>query len=278
MQMTVGTLARETGVTVATLRTWATRYDFPPSKRSEGGHRLYEPSAVEMVRSARRALATGRRPKEVMRAVPSGTPEKLAIDTTPGAQIDSSLVSTWLGAAARFDRLALDTSMRRAIAKFGLRSTVVEIVPAFLVALGKSWEADEIDVAHEHFASGTVEIVLGQSWMSLVPASGPTAVLATLPGEEHGLVLHILACVLVQAGYRVTYLGVNCPPAAVISAVVACGASLLAISAPYSSPSGLDALQTALPPGVKLVVGGNAAPESFRSELSEFISLVESRI
>jgi len=47
--LTIGELARRTGVSPATLRMWETRHDFPTPLRLESGHRRYDESQVAAV-------------------------------------------------------------------------------------------------------------------------------------------------------------------------------------------------------------------------------------
>ena len=49
--LTIGDLARRTGVSAAVLRTWEARHDFPVPARLESGHRRYAESDVDVVRS-----------------------------------------------------------------------------------------------------------------------------------------------------------------------------------------------------------------------------------
>ena len=55
----IGELSRRTGVPVATLRTWETRYGQPRSRRLAGGHRRYDDSAVEAVQLMVRQRSSG---------------------------------------------------------------------------------------------------------------------------------------------------------------------------------------------------------------------------
>jgi MerR family transcriptional regulator, light-induced transcriptional regulator len=47
--LTIGTLARRTGVSVSTLRAWERRYGFPVPRRLAGGHRRYTERDVEAI-------------------------------------------------------------------------------------------------------------------------------------------------------------------------------------------------------------------------------------
>lgn len=49
--LTIGDLARRTGVSTAVLRTWETRHDFPVPQRLGSGHRRYSEADVDTVRT-----------------------------------------------------------------------------------------------------------------------------------------------------------------------------------------------------------------------------------
>ena len=57
--LTIGQLARATGVTAKTIRYYEAVGVLPPPSRSAAGYRLYDPSAVERLRFVRRARALG---------------------------------------------------------------------------------------------------------------------------------------------------------------------------------------------------------------------------
>lgn len=57
--ITIGELAEQTGLTVATLRAWESRYGLPTPRRSASGHRRYSAADAEQVREVLRLRATG---------------------------------------------------------------------------------------------------------------------------------------------------------------------------------------------------------------------------
>lgn len=57
--MTVGKLAKRTGVAVETLRYYERRGLLPQAERTESGYRLFRPEAVQRLRFIRRAQALG---------------------------------------------------------------------------------------------------------------------------------------------------------------------------------------------------------------------------
>lgn len=59
--LTIGDLARRTGVTPATLRMWESRHGFPRPRRRDSGHRRYDEHDVELVTQVLRRRDSGMR-------------------------------------------------------------------------------------------------------------------------------------------------------------------------------------------------------------------------
>lgn len=57
--LSIGDLARRTGLTPATLRVWETRYGFPQPQRLDSGHRRYDEHAVALVQQVLRRKDAG---------------------------------------------------------------------------------------------------------------------------------------------------------------------------------------------------------------------------
>jgi MerR family transcriptional regulator, light-induced transcriptional regulator len=57
--LSIGELARQTGVPVATLRSWEDRYGFPRPQRLAGGHRRYEKGDAALIGEVLRLRASG---------------------------------------------------------------------------------------------------------------------------------------------------------------------------------------------------------------------------
>ena len=51
----IGVVSRMTGISMATLRAWERRYDFPSARRTMGGHRLYSEKDIMQLRWVRDA-------------------------------------------------------------------------------------------------------------------------------------------------------------------------------------------------------------------------------
>lgn len=70
--LSIGDLARRTGVPSSTLRMWETRYGFPTAHRTPSGHRRYDEVEVERIESVLRRKAAGLRMHSAVAEVTRG--------------------------------------------------------------------------------------------------------------------------------------------------------------------------------------------------------------
>jgi methanogenic corrinoid protein MtbC1 len=265
--LTIGALSRATAISVDTLRTWERRYGYPRPERKPSGHRLYPASAIPRLRRIAEVLARGHRPAEVvtapeamLAALLDASPAAAArrpADAGPGPAHDEVL-----DAVARFDA---ETMTRVLLAEWAMRGPlpfVEQRVAPLVRAVGDAWEAGRLDIRHEHFFSERLEDVLRSVRMPWEErARGPLVVLATLPGESHGLGLQMAAVVLATAGCRLLYLGTEVPAPELVAVARDLGARAVGVS--VSSATGGSAatrqiarLRALLPRRVALLVGG----------------------
>ena len=80
--LTIGDLARRTGVAPATLRVWESRHGFPRPRRRDSGHRRYDEHDVELVTQVLRRRDSGMRLEVAIAGVALAD---AATGTPPGA-------------------------------------------------------------------------------------------------------------------------------------------------------------------------------------------------
>lgn len=266
--VSIGGLSRATGVPIETLRTWELRYGFPKSVRKPSGHRQFDVSHVERIRRVALALERGLRAGEVVPATDVVLESLLAtVPVKPVARRQALPFDTHslIEAIRRFDADRLMRSLYSDLAQEDpLAYIETRIVPC-LEVIGAAWEAGELDIAHEHFASERISDVLrGARLRFEETASGPLAVLATLPGEPHGLGVQMAALVLSARGVRVLSLGTEVPLAEVAALAESTGALAVGISISASTlkraASAIAELRSELNRKIELVVGGAGAP------------------
>src|SRR5512145_1174419 len=65
----IGVVTRMTGISMATLRAWERRYDFPEAKRTLGGHRLYSEKDVLRLRWVKKRIDEGMQTAQAINAL-----------------------------------------------------------------------------------------------------------------------------------------------------------------------------------------------------------------
>jgi methylmalonyl-CoA mutase cobalamin-binding subunit len=263
--LTIGAVERATGIPSSTLRTWERRYGFPVAERTSGGHRLYSARSVDRLRLIQGALDRGMRPSQVVPADPERL-RQLLVEDAPRVTTAHDSNDAWVGMVLRLDEASLLSAFRFEHSANGLLGFLRNRAAPFLIDVGHEWAEGRLDVFQEHFASEVLRDYLSSLWRPLADqGTRAPLVLATTPGEEHVLGLHMAACVVALRGHRVTLLGTEVP----IASIAACAEEQRARAVLLSYASGADrpraaealrALAARLGPRVDIVVGGAGAP------------------
>ena len=200
----IGELSRRVGVTVDTLRAWERRYGLLAPERSQGGFRLYGEDDTERAREMKRLIEQGVSAAEAAATVRSrGTPppDITAVPT----------VAELCDAISRLDEEATTAIIDRAVLRLSIEGLLRDLVLPAMREVGERWRAGQIGVGEEHFATNLLRgrlIALSSGWGS---GSGPRAVLACPPGEQHDLGLVAFGLILHRRGWRIAYLGADTP-------------------------------------------------------------------
>jgi DNA-binding transcriptional MerR regulator len=263
----IGAVARRTGVAVATLRAWESRYGVLQPCRSDGGHRLYSEEDVDRVLAVLRLTAQG---WSVAAAAASVTaersPSRLGLVAEPlGTSVDSEsrrdptaqrLHDTLARAVRTFDADAAEEALDEAIARLGVAYALEDVVMPMLRDLGEGWQDDPTLIAAEHFATNTLRPRLHRLLSGTRSASAPTCVAAAPEHEDHELGVLAAAAVASDLGFRVTYLGSRTPSAALERSVATIRPDVVLVGA-MTAHAGRSFC--ASPPEIgsaRLVVGG----------------------
>ena len=273
--LSIGAVARETGISIEALRMWERRYGYPRSIRLPSGHRRYPPSEVQRLRTVARALESGYRAGEVAGATMEELHDMLSairnVDA-PGAESiihrpDSDAATRrWLDASRALDDEILTNEFYRDWAELGPLRFLRERVVQFLEALGNAWVAGEVSVAQEHFASERLTDFLAGMWRRMNErVTGKPYLLATLPGDFHRLGLHMVAVTLAAAEVKIVYIGPQTPPRELVTTCerVRPAALCLSISGtmdPRFVARTVEDLRSKVTNEIPIVVGGKGAP------------------
>jgi MerR family transcriptional regulator, light-induced transcriptional regulator len=210
----IGQLAKRTGVSPELLRAWEQRYGLLQPTRTAGGFRLYRAADEARVQRMQRLVAGGLAAAQAARLVLSDG-EPAPPTASPPATTLEDAAATLTASLDRLDEQAANSALDRLFSAYTVEMVLQDVVLPYLHRLGERWEAGEVSVAQEHFASNLLRgrlLGLAQGWGQ---GQGPLAILACVPGEHHELGLLAFGVALRRRGWRITYLGTDSPIGAV---------------------------------------------------------------
>lgn len=256
----IGELSRRTGVSPELLRAWEQRYALLEPTRSEGGFRLYSPQDEQRVAVMRSHLERGLSAAEAARLTIDGERPSAAVVETPAL---TRLAGELRAALDRLDESGAHQALDRLLSGFSLETVLREIVMPYLRDLGDRWARGEVSVAQEHFASQVLRgrlLGLARGWDH---GSGPRALLACMPHEQHDLGLIVFGLGLRDRGWRITFLGPDTPldTLADAAATLQPAAVVLAATTPEQFESGRAALRRLARAMPLWVAAAGATPE-----------------
>jgi DNA-binding transcriptional MerR regulator/methylmalonyl-CoA mutase cobalamin-binding subunit len=273
--LSIADVERDTGLSKDTLRVWERRYGFPRPRRDALGERSYAPAQVEKLHVIRRLMDAGHRPGALvarplaeLRAL--GDAER-ATPASQGARHDE--VEALLALLRGHDANALRHGLEVAAAREGVRAFVVDVAAPLTQRVGEAWMHGELRIFEEHLYTECLESMLHAALNSLPAAHArPRVLLATVPGEPHGLGLLMAQSMLALDGSACLSLGVQVPIGDIVAAAAAWPADVVALSVTGCMKGNLvlqslAQMRAQLPEPVELWVGG-AAPALARRSLA----------
>ncbi len=270
--LSIGALARATGISIEALRTWERRYGYPVPERKPSGHRVYLVSSVPRLRRVAEALARGHRAGQVVSASEAELADLIRTSPvvpqgpSPGGGEGSVSIAEFLRAVEQFDGDRLTRLLTVEWGRLGPLAFVCTLVAPLLRTVGEAWAGGRLEVRHEHFVAERIGDLLRTFRLPFEErARGPLVVFGTLPGEVHGLGLQMAALVLATAGCRICYLGTDVPLDQLAALGKDLGARAVAVSVSAASRGAratahVTRLRELLPRRVTLLVGGEGAP------------------
>jgi DNA-binding transcriptional MerR regulator/methylmalonyl-CoA mutase cobalamin-binding subunit len=270
----VRVVARRTGLSPDLLRAWERRYGAVQPVRSAGGQRNYSDADIERLQLIVQATAAGRTIGQVASLHTDELQELVAADRISSGALDAPAAEVpaaerhlheALGAAERFDALALESTLRTAALQLPSDQALDRVFGPLLTAIGTRWEQGRFPPANEHLATTIIRRVL--TWMSdlyAVPDLAPTIVVGTPAMQVHDLGAMLASTVAATNGWRVVFLGPSLPADELARAARMAQADTVALSIvdPIDSAQvsrELRQLRSELPRSVALVVGGSGA-------------------
>jgi len=206
----IGEFARRVGVSAELLRAWERRYGLLEPVRSAGGFRLYTAEDAERVARMRRGLDEGLSAAEAAQAALQ--------NARPSEGLLEDAASRLLAAIHDYDEAGVHALLDQSFAAFSLEAVLGDLILPTLTRVGLEWQEGTLAISQEHFASNLIRarlLSLGRTWGR---GSGPLALLACAPGEQHDIGLLSFGLVLRSYGWRIIFLGADTPIATLAEA------------------------------------------------------------
>ena len=263
----IGEVSRRTGVSVELLRAWEARYKVLRPRRTTGRFRLYSDHDAARVQRMTSLLGSGLSAAQAARTVLQEEAAGKHATTIPVGiveELDRELLA--------FDEPGAHATLDRLFASVVVETAVQDGILPELRSIGDRWEAGEVTVAQEHFASTLVRgrlLALARGWDR---GRGPRAILACVPGELHDIGLICFGLVLRQQGWRIVYLGQDTPLETVTSALKGSHAiALVTVSVARRRFTSIADELADLGRHAKIAIGGAGATKEGASRMSAML-------
>ena len=270
---TIKLVARQTGLSVHTIRVWEKRYGAVRPIRASNNRRLYSEEDIERLRLLRQATMAGHSIGQIAQSSAAELKRLLRDDlatrnSEPAAaprkehSIASDLIVAALRATERLDLTDLRDLLDRAAVELGQPAMLHKFVAPFAVEVGERWRRGELNVAHEHFATSTITVFLASFARPYPPGSSAHHfVVATPTGQLHELGAIIAVAAAQSHGWRATYLGSSLPVEELVGAAKQLKARAIGLSIVFPPDDlaltrDLLKLPKLLPPDCAVIVGG----------------------
>jgi MerR family transcriptional regulator, light-induced transcriptional regulator len=267
LDLDIGGVERDIGLSKDTLRIWERRYGFPKPARNAYGERTYAAADLEKLRLIKLLIGHGARPGRIVhdsidslraqvRDLPQGD------QPAPGGPSQPQHVATlvtWI-AEQRVETVRRQLLLLQL--EYGLPRFFDEILAPLTSEVGRAWSDGRITLIEEHLYTEMLQTHLRQTIGACGEAKqGPRIVLTTLPGEVHCLGLLMAQALFSLAGCQCVALGTQTPVDSIAACVQTQLADVVALSfsAMYGTSrirSGLTELRNKLGPKCSIWVGG----------------------
>jgi methanogenic corrinoid protein MtbC1 len=236
--LNIAAVERETGLSKDVLRKWETRYGFPAPTRDRLGERVYPPAQVNRLCLIKRLMDSGLRPSRVVGLNEVELKELAqAKQAKPWMPAQDEAISTCLGLLRNQPPEAIRRALRRELLRQGVERFVLDTLTPLNIAVGEAWARGDLSIHQEHVYTEAVQWLLRDAIASLAEAQGrPRILLTTLPDEQHGLGILMLAALFSLHGANCISLGTQTPVNEVARAALAHQADVIVLSFSISYP------------------------------------------
>jgi DNA-binding transcriptional MerR regulator len=260
--LTIGAVAKQTGIDASRLRKWEQRYGFPRPHRQNARNRVYSYEEVALLHIVARRIDAGER----IGGVISDLLERGMTSASPAVLSDvngliSPIVRDALDALCRNDLQAVTRILAKARQDRPLLRFVEDIVAPLIWKVGDCWAEGRLPIYVEHLFSSLIDASLIQEADRLQADSPPRVLLVAPAGERHTLGLSMVYGVLKANGISSMRVSNDLPSSEIVALCSTFGFRAVGLSASIHYPprllrSQIQALRNDLPDDISIWLGG----------------------
>ncbi|MDD2863187.1 MAG: MerR family transcriptional regulator [Methylococcales bacterium] len=264
----ISLVSRETGISIATLRKWETRYGFPKPVRHNGYTRSYSKEDIAYLHEVKRLIDLGMRPSKLFSVTPSEFSALALTHPTRAVTLEQKFIEDVIELLISHEIKKLRKILDKKLKKLGVLDFVEKVAQPLTVLVGQKWADGVISIFTEHCYSEQMSQVLN----SVEPANLkydetlPRILLTTLSGERHTLGLDMVKALLSEQKAHCINLGAEVPLLEIPQAALHYKVNVVGLSFSASFPKramteSLKQLRLSLAPEIGLWIGGSGAKQ-----------------
>lgn len=272
----IGVVSRRTGLKPDVIRAWERRYGAIEPSRTTTNRRFYSDAQLDRLVLLREATLAGRQIGQVanleteeLRALVAedqAAIAKLPRPAPPSPQLSpGGHLASCLAAVEALNSQELQMHLERSSLDLSQPRLIDEVLVPLIHQIGELWENGTLRIAHEHMASVVVRSFLTNLQTGFSPSpTAPAIVVCTPPRQIHELGALLVTAAAASEGWRVFYLGLDCPVEEIAAVALLKRASAVALSIVYPNDdpylsSDLRKLRRLVGDDLLLLVGGRSA-------------------
>ena len=205
-------LERLSGIRAHTIRIWEKRHQLIEPQRNRSNVRLYSDHDLKKIINVSLLNSNGFRISSIVKMSDEELVQKV-LELGDARKESKIHVDRLVTIMLDLDENQFEKELARLEKKFGMETTVTDVIYPFLEKIGVLWQTGNITPAHEHFISNLIrqKIIVGIASLPLVTKGTIRAVLFLPENELHEIGLLFYHYIARKCGFKTFYLGQSVP-------------------------------------------------------------------
>lgn len=204
-------IERLTDIKAHTIRIWEQRYNLLEPLRTDTNIRYYTNEHLKKILNVNSLYKAGYKISKIAELSEEQLKDKIA--SLQSNNNFETIIAEFVKVTIDFDEESFNKLFSDCINKYGIETSIIDILYPFLDKIGVLWQTDKIHPAQEHFISNLIrqKIIANTDSLKTKVSKAETFLLFLPEGELHEISLLFYNYILKKNGYKVIYLGQSVP-------------------------------------------------------------------